>query len=291
MAYLLRELLQEVRERILLVCFALAVMIVFLFMADAQGQAAPPTPLRGSILDMAQFRGQLWSYAGTSSPTEPNNILSQTYVEQTAAVFSGWNNSLTLTPYAAFGFSMDTQGDPWNRSVQPSFGIKANKFFRYGSVSVGTAYSYQNRFGASSAHGETAYILDWFGWNTIGDKRSRFPGSTWAIIGHFTPVEPGNLIEQGYITQGFVLRRFGTSALVPYSEVTYSHDSKRYDWENKAVEGAGVKYGMSKDELYVDVGVGYMHETRFNSGLSAGGMKVFMDVSYTWKDLFGRSTN
>ena len=284
------DLVQEITGRALYVALVLALMAMFLILANdaAFGQEGPPIALQGSLLDNAQFKGQLWSYTGTFSPLERNNVLSNTYAEQTVSLFSTWNSSLDITPYAAIGFSFDTKGNPWNRSIQPSFGVKANKFFRHGVISTGVAYSYQDRFGTTSANGGTNYILDWFGWSPIGDKRSRFPGSTWAVVGHTAPVEQGNLIAQTYLTQGYVLRRFDRSALIPYGEITYSRDTKKFDWENKILEGAGVKYGMPMGELYVDVGAGYMHEQRFESNRSGGGAKIFMDISYAWGNLFGR---
>lgn len=184
----------------------------------------------------------------------------------------------------------DTKGYSWNNKIQPSGGIKVNKLFRYGIVSIGTAYAYEDRFTdskAPKASGRTDYILDWFGWQSVSSKTSRFPGSTWAILGHFSPVEHGNLIAQGYVTQGFVLHRFNCLAVVPYGEFTIGHDSHGFDWENRAISGSGVKLAIPRGQLYTDLGAGVVHENRFNTGRSANGLKVFMNVSYTWH-LFGR---
>jgi hypothetical protein len=91
-----------------------------------------------------------------------------------------------------------------------------------------------------------------------------------------------------YVQQGYIARRFGKTALIPYGEVTYSRDSKHLEWENKTLEGVGVKYVRPLGEMYVDVGTGMMHETRFISHQSGMGLKVFMDVSYSWTGVFGR---
>ena len=279
-------LVKEITGRAILIGVIAAATVIFLVLAStADGQEAP-TAVRGSVIDTAQVQGHLWSYTGTFSPTERNNVLSNIYAEQTMSIFA--RGSVSVTPYAAIGISMDTQGNPWNRSIQPVFGVKANKFFRYGMVSGGTAESYQDRFGTTSGHGGTNYILDWFGWGFIGDPHSRFPGSTWGIVGHTVPVEHGNLIAQMYVQQGYIARRFGKTALIPYGEVTYSRDSKHLEWENKTLEGVGVKYVRPLGEMYVDVGTGMMHETRFISHQSGMGLKVFMDVSYSWTGVFGR---
>ena len=257
---------------------------------NAFAQEAPPHAVKGSVFDAVGLNGQMWSTNGTYSPLEKGNVLSQSYFEQTASVYSTWHNSVTITPYAGFGMVSDTKGYSWNNKIQPSGGIKVNKVCRYGIVSVGTAYAYEDRFNdskAPKASGRTDYILDWFGWQPVASKTSRFPGSTWAIVGHFSPVEHGNLIEQAYVTQGFVFHRFNRAAVVPYGEFTVGHDSQGFDWENRTISGAGVKIAIPRGRLYTDLGAGVVHENRFNTGLSASGLKVFMNVSYMWH-LFGR---
>jgi hypothetical protein len=254
-------------------------------------QEGPPHAVKGSILDAVGLPGQMWSANGNISPVEKDNVLSMSYVEQELTVYSAWHDSVTLTPYGSFGMSFDTKGYPWNNKLQPSGGLKLSKFFRNGVISVGTAYSYEDRFSSDNhfkASGRTDYIQDWFGWNAVSERSNRFPGSSWVIAGHYSPVEHGNFIEDGYITQGVVAKRVGRATLIPYGEFSLVHDSKGFDWENKAIPGFGAKLGVPSGEgTYAEVGVGYLHENRFNSGLSAGGIKIFMNVNYTW-NMFGR---
>jgi hypothetical protein len=269
------------------------VITIFTLMLGTAGIVAAqevPHAEKGTIFDAMSFSGQMWSSEGTYSPVEKNNVLSQSYFEQTASIYSTSQNSLTVTPYAAVGLVFDTMGYSWNNKLQPSAGVKVNKFFRHGVVSVGGAYMYEDRWSAPQEFrtgGKTNYILDWFGWQLVSDSRSRFPGSTWAIIGQYSPVERGNLIEQGYVTQGFVLHRFNHVAIVPYGEITLSHDSMKLDWENKSLFGGGVKVAVSKGALYTEFGAGIVQENDFVSGLSATGLKIFMNTSYAWH-LFGR---
>jgi hypothetical protein len=266
------------------------VIVVLGAVLNSSAQEAPPHAVKGNVFDAVGLKGQMWSSNGTYSPLEKGNVLSQSYFEQTASVYSTWHNSVTITPYAGFGMVSDTKGYSWNNKIQPSGGIKVNMISRYGIVSVGTAYAYEDRFTdskAPKASGRTDYILDWFGWQSVSSKTSRFPGSTWAILGHISPVEHGNLIEQAYVTQGFVLHRFNRAAVVPYSEFTIGHDSQGFDWENRAISGGGVKLAIPKGQLYTDLGAGVVHENRFNTGLSANGLKVFKNMTYAWH-LFGR---
>jgi hypothetical protein len=256
----------------------------------AAAQEGVPHAEKGSVLDAVSLPGQMWSSNGTLSPFEKNNVFTQTYVEQGATVFSTWSNSLTVTPYASFGMVFDTKGYSWNNKVEPAIGLKLNKYFRSGVISVGTAYAYEDRFTSNTApkaSGRIDFIQYWFGWNPVPNSKSRFPGSSWGIVGHFSPVEHGNLIEQGYVTQGVIAKRFSRAALIPYSEVTLGHDSTGFDWENRAIYGGGVKAAVPVGQFYAEVGVGLLHENRFNSGVAVNGVKVFTNFSYAWS-MFGR---
>jgi len=42
--------------------------------------------------------------------------------------------------------------------------------------------------------------------------------------------------------------------------------------------------------MYTEFGAGYTYENRFNSGLTASGVKVFVNFSYAW-NLFGRKAH
>jgi hypothetical protein len=103
-------------------------------------------------------------------------------------------------------------------------------------------------------------------------------------------VEHGDLIEQAYATQGYILHRFKRGGIISYGEITLGHDSQGYDWENRYIAGGGVKASVLIGNIYTEFGAGWMHESRFNSGVSADGLKVFMNTSYAWH-LFGRGGN
>ncbi len=267
-------------------------LVVLATVSLAVAQEGPPHPLQGSELDTVALPGQFWSTNGTLEPVEKGNVLTENYFEQGATVFSTAGHSVTLTPYVAVGFAFDTKGFSYNNKVDPSVGIKVNKYFRSGIVSAGTAFADEHRFGsmAASASGISYYGQYWFGWNPIAEQKNRFPGSSWGSAGNISPVEHGNYIFLDYITQGYVAKRFGVSkeqALMPFAEFTVSKDTKGFDWENKTIEGAGIKYGIPKGEMYTEFGAGYTRENRFDSGLTSNGVKVFVNFSYAW-NLFGR---
>lgn len=246
----------------------------------AQQSAAPA--LQGTILDGTGLPGQAWTTLGNLSPTEHNNGYSQSYMEQSAAVFATNSGSVTLTPYVSLGLVFDTKGYAWNNKVEPRFGMKVNKLFHTGVVSLGSAYAYENRFNSLTSSGLILYAQDWFGWQPVTNKTNRFPGSSWAAVGNISPVEHGNIIGQGYVSQGVVVKRFTKATLVPYGEVTFTRDSKHFDWDNKVVSGAGIKAVFPRSGLYSELGAAYLHESRFDSGRSAGGLTLFMNVSFGW---------
>jgi hypothetical protein len=262
------------------ILFALFAALMLPAHLPAQERAAPA--LQGSLVDSIGLPGQTWTSMGNFSPIEHNNGYVQTYIEQSAAVFANDSGSMTLTPFVSLGLALDTKGYVWNNKIQPRAGMRLNKTFRHGVVSVGSAYSYEDRFNSVTASAFTLFAQDWFGWQSVFENKNRFPGSSWAAVGNLSPVEHGNIIGQGYISQGVIAKKFGRTALVPFVEATLSRDSKGFDWENKAIYGSGVKASIPHGEVYTEVGASYLHEKRFDSGHSAGGLTLFMNFSFGW---------
>jgi hypothetical protein len=265
----------------------LALLGVLALTAFSAAQEGAASALQGSLVDAVGLPGQGWTSVGNLSPIEHNNYYIQSYVEQGATVFATYSGSITVTPFVGLGLVLDTKGYEWNNKIQPRVGVKVNKFFRKGVVSIGSAYSYEERFKGINSSGLTFYVQDWFGWQPVSEKSNRFPGSSWMEVGNLSPVERGNIIGLGYFTQGIVAKRFSRATLIPYVEATVFRDSKGFDWENKANYGGGVKAVFPRDEIYTEIGVAYLHENRFQSGQSAGGLSAFTNVSFNW-NLLGR---
>jgi hypothetical protein len=264
-------------------CILLAVLASVLLPCCLFAQERPAVPaLEGSVIDSIGLPGQGWTSLGNLSPIEHSNGYSQSYIEQSAAVFATNSGLLTVTPFVSLGLVVDTKGYDWNNKILPRAGIRANKFFRHGVVSVGSAFSYEERFKSTSSSGLTLFAQSWFGWQSIFESVARFPGSSWAAVGTLSPLERGNIIGQGYASQGVVAKRFGRTALVPYVDATFSRDSKGFDWENKAVYGSGMKIGIPHHDLYTEIGASYQHEQRLQSGRSAGGLMLYMNCSFAW---------
>ena len=249
---------------------------------SASAQEGTPPAVQGSVLDAVGLPGQGWTTVGNLSPIEHNDFYSQSYFEQDATAFSTYSGSITVTPFIGLGLSLDTKGYDWNNSIKPRVGIKVNKYFHKGVVSIGSAYSYEDRFQSFNSGALTLFVQDWFGWQSVADKKSRFPGSTWIEAGNLVPVERRNVLELGRVSQGFVACRSSEAALVPFVEATVFHDSQGFDWDNRATVGGGVKAIIPRDRIYTEVGASYLHETRFRSGLAASGLSVFTTFSFNW---------
>jgi len=267
--------------------FTLFAVLALATLCAAQDGAA--SALQGSLVDAVGLPGQGWTSIGNQSPIEHNNFYLQSYVEQSAAVYSTFSGSVTVTPFVGMGLVLDTKGYEWNNKVLPRIGVKANKYFRKGVVSVGSAYAYEDRFKSFNSSGMTVFVQDWFGWQPVADKSSRFPGSTWMEVGNLSPVEKGNIVGLAYVTQGIVAKRFSRATLIPYFEATVFHDSKGFDWDNRANVGGGVKAAFIGHDVYTEIGAAYLHENRFQSGLSASGLSVFTNFSFNWNLLSGRA--
>jgi hypothetical protein len=240
------------------------------------------------ILYPQSYPGQFWTDTGNVSPTEHNDIISASYAEQGVTLFRS-TSGFTFTPYAALGVTADTLGYDWNNRVVASAGGRLNKYFKYGIVSVGTAYSYEDRWiGNEKQGGMTGEVTYWFGWQLVGNQTSRFPGSTWGAAGYLTPVEAHNFIYMQYFKQGVLAKRLGTkNAIVPFAEVTTSIDTKHYDWENKAMPGAGVELVHLHGNTQTEIGAEYLYEHRWITGLTGGQATIFLKFWYGWNPIRG----
>src|SRR5208283_2830716 len=140
----------------------------------------------GPVINPQSYPGQFWSDTGNVSPTEHNDIISASYFEQGVTLLRT-DNHFTITPYVSLGVTADTQGHDWDNRIVGAAGGRLNKYFKYGIVSVGAAYSYEDRWiGNERKGGLTGQVTYWFGWQSVFTPTSRFPGSTWGAAGYLT---------------------------------------------------------------------------------------------------------
>lgn len=265
----------------------LLALSLLMFGVTANAQDAPKYAATTPVVNPQSFPGQFWTDLGNLSPVEHNNLTSASYVEQGVTIFRTTNN--TITPYASFGITADQKGYDWNNRLVGTAGIKYNRYLKKGIVSFGGAYAYEDRFLSGQKKGGFAgQVTYWFGWQGVGNQASRFPGSTWGAAGWLSPVEYHNFIYMQYIKQGVVAKRFGTkNAIVPYVDLTTNVDTSRFDWENRAITGTGVEFTHLHGNSLLEIGAGYVHEYRFISNESAGGLALFAKFWFGWNPIRG----
>ncbi len=265
-----------------------------LFAVPVFGQGYEHTPIAGRIIGEAP--GSIWSEVGLISPIESSNVIGETGATQSFIV-KDWRG-VSLAPFVAGGFTLDTAGHPWNNQIMASIGGKANIAVPHGVISFNLGYGYQNRFKEHSVTTAPEYFIsDWFGWH-LPAIQQRYPGHTWMTYGAIAPIEGNNKILYGYVQQGvslepFLKKRFPNSGekfkqalhkMVLFGEVTAARDSKHFDWDNFVRPGMGAKVVLSEN---LEIGASYVYEFRSQTNLRAGGASIFLKYDSTWS-LLGR---
>ena len=104
-----------------------------------------------------------------------------------------------------------------------------------------------------------------------------FPGSSWTSTGTLTPAEKGNVISMSHAEQGISYK--GAEV---YGVVMYLRDSKRYDWNNRTMEGVGVRLTHSNKHGMFRGGVAYLYEQRQITGARYSGLSVTVESWLGW---------
>ena len=98
----------------------------------------------GANVRAARQPGRRRRVAGTgldldrqSEPDRAQQFLHSVLLRAERGGFSTYSGSVTVTPFVGMGLVLDTKGYEWNNKVQPRVGVKVNKYFRKGVVSVG----------------------------------------------------------------------------------------------------------------------------------------------------------
>jgi hypothetical protein len=216
---------------------------------------------------LTTFPGSAWSVLGNVSPVEKGNLISSSYVEQGINIFT--KDFFSVIPYVSLSPTFDTKGYDWNNRLVSNVGLKLAKRFDNGMVSVSGGYANETRFKSGDSDGAPFVRADtWFGWKGEDHK---YPGSVWGVVGNISPVEHGNVIGVVHVEQGVVAHRFDNGAtLVPFVEATITRDSKKYDWNNRQVLGAGLKLNLL-----------YQNEHR-KSGASAKSVSLAVKFWFGW---------
>ena len=104
-----------------------------------------------------------------------------------------------------------------------------------------------------------------------------YPGTLWSSTGTLSPVEKGNIISMTHAEQGISYK--GAEV---YGLVTVMSDTKRYDWNNRTIEGVGVRLTHSTRHGMIRGGAAYLYEQRQISGARYSGLSVTVESWYGW---------
>lgn len=231
--------------------------------------------------------GSAWSVLGNISPVERDNVISASYLEQGITVYR--NKKLSLVPYVSVGLTADTKGYDWDNRLTSQAGVKLVRNFRNGIVSSGIVYAQEYRWKTHKrAFAPIASASYWFGWQSPSANRSKkksftgFPGSSWGIVGNISPVEKNNVISNIYVQQGVAIAKAGSVSIVPFGESNTSLDTKGYDWNNRQIYGAGIKFVVPGPSRVAEFGASYLKEHRWRSNMRADGIVFFVKLWFGW---------
>jgi len=251
--------------------------------------ATPPVP-KISVPPLKQplaFPGSAWTVAGNLSPTERGNFLNQSYFEQGVTLWRGKRTS--IVPFVSLTTTVDNQKFDWNNKATGQAGVKLVESLPNGVLQIGGAYAEEYRFKSKTRAKEPVGFLNyWFGWDqptrAPAARRlfSAFPGNTWGTVGTLSPTEKRNVIGQIHLQQGVTLTKVYGTSLIPYAESTFGFDTKKFDWNNKEVWGAGFKIAAPLRSGVCETGVAWRQETRFQTNNKAGGLAGSVSCWFGW---------
>jgi len=104
-----------------------------------------------------------------------------------------------------------------------------------------------------------------------------YPGSVWSSNGTLSPIEKGNVLSMTHAEQGIAYK--GAEL---FGSLTAQADSKRYDWNNRLIEGVGVRFTQSIGSGMVRGTVAYLNEKRYVVPSNTGGVSLSVDCWFGW---------
>lgn len=120
-----------------------------------------------------------------------------------------------------------------------------------------------------------------------GDKN--LPGSAWGNITgpHVGGEEDGNWVFTGNITQAATIAEVNQWKLQPYMAVSFSKDTKGYEWNNKVTPAVGLAITKNIGPGVMTAGIQAVHESHFgkiyrSDDRSTTGLQVAVSYWVGW---------
>jgi hypothetical protein len=210
-----------------------------------------------STSSVALADGSTWSSV-QNSPAEDNNVLGTAYVEKSWLIYE--EGGLKASPFVTGAITGDTKGYVWNNKAILRAGGKLN--YQAGPVGLTLRSGLVREHLLNTGDSYTKPFLAaeyWVNWGS----GTRWPGSSWGVVGNTSPSEKGNVIAMANAKQSFFVQNVGSNGKVtPFIDITVVRDTKGYVWNNKETYGLGVEYIHSVDKGSVNFGAKFQHEVR-----------------------------
>ena len=115
-----------------------------------------------------------------------------------------------------------------------------------------------------------------------GDSTWLFPGSLLINGGYASPLEEQNFVTVYALEQGVVVLGRERHRIVSFVTMTGGFDRRGFDWNNRVGVQAGVKYVRNYPTGVVQLGGGYVHESRLRSAVRQGQPLWFANYWFGW---------
>lgn len=256
------------------------ILPVMLFAAPvlASAQEAPSVPAT------IAFPGSVNVSVGNLAPSEQGNVVSLTMLEQG---FTVWRHKGTfVSGIAQASIGRDSDGYAWNNRHPVTLGVRFSQVMSNSVLQVNVGESIVNGPSMPTTVKPIGYASYWAGWrHTVRGGRfspRALPGSVWATTGISSAMEPDNWVSTAAFDQGINVYEHGRTALIPYTRVTMSDDTRGFAWNNRTSVDAGLKVRRTVMGGVIDTGVAARRQYERVTGTSRTTPVAFIELWYGW---------
>jgi hypothetical protein len=224
--------------------------------------------------------GSVWSSIGTT-PIEPNNTVGAFHFDQGAVV--GHIGKVEVIPYVGFNFVKDSLGLSWNNKVETEAGVKLNKEFENGNITLGVAYGVEHQYKSSPDITSSSFIgstTGWFGYQAL--RKVETPGSIWWMVGNTDLTEDTNLIGVVRVEQGITVTNVKSSPVDAVAWGQVGFDTLNRPWNNRYTTGGGLRISFPFSNGVASLTGGYECTTSPSEDLRLCGPTIKFNLWAGW---------
>jgi hypothetical protein len=227
----------------------------------------------------------VWVSAGHVGPAERDNVTIQSGFEQGIAVWE--HGSWFLVPFVGVTLGTDSLGYEWNDKHPATVAVKLVRRVPGGVVQAGGGVLFERDPRTERQAHATAFVNYWAGWTA--DRRAHrgafpngFPGHVAASSGLLTGRDPDNWITTVWAQQGVVVLKNRFVAAVPYMGGTFSVDTARRPWENRATLDTGIKLVRALRGGVLEAGIAERTQRDWLTGRTQSAPIGFVNLWLGW---------